>query len=81
MLLWLKALLLRILSKRRRQWFVSVVMVTELRDETGAGMMMDCERALTITRGDIEKATKLSKRKALQVLITKPSVELHPKVW
>ena len=41
-------------------------MVKELRDKTNAGMM-DCKRALTDTKGDIEKAVDLLRQKGLAV--------------
>jgi len=41
-------------------------MVKELRDKTNAGMM-DCKKALTETKGDMEKAVDLLRQKGLAV--------------
>jgi elongation factor Ts len=43
---------------------ISVEMVKELREKTGAGMM-DCKKALSETGGDIEKAIDYLRRKGL----------------
>lgn len=43
---------------------ISAKMVKELRDRTGAGMM-DCKRALTELKGDIDKAVDLLREKGL----------------
>jgi elongation factor Ts len=43
---------------------ISAATVKELRDKTGAGMM-DCQRALTETNGDMEEAIKTLRKKGL----------------
>ncbi len=43
---------------------ITAKLVKELRDKTGAGMM-DCKKALTETRGDLEKATKVLREKGI----------------
>jgi len=43
---------------------ISASMVKELRDKTGAGMM-DCKNALTESKGDIEKAGELLRKKGI----------------
>ncbi|GAY34741.1 hypothetical protein CUMW_282680 [Citrus unshiu] len=43
---------------------VSAALVKQLREETGAGMM-DCKKALSETRGDLEKAQEYLRKKGL----------------
>jgi len=43
---------------------ISATMVKELREKTGAGMM-DCQRALTESNGDMEEAVKVLRKKGL----------------
>ncbi|CAM6124030.1 unnamed protein product [Calypogeia fissa] len=44
--------------------FVSAIIVKELRDQTGAGMM-DCKKALTSTGNDLAKAVEFLRKKGL----------------
>jgi elongation factor Ts len=51
---------------------ISAATVKELRDKTGAGMM-DCQRALTETNGDMEEAIKTLRKKGLAAAAKKAS--------
>ncbi|XP_051131412.1 polyprotein of EF-Ts, chloroplastic [Andrographis paniculata] len=51
---------------------VSAVLVKQLRDETGAGMM-DCKKALSETGGDLEKAQEYLRKKGLSTADKKSS--------
>lgn len=49
---------------------ISAKLVKELRDKTGAGMM-DCKKALTHTKGDLEKAVDYLRKKGIQSATSK----------
>ncbi len=49
---------------------ISAAMVKELREKTGAGMM-DCQRALAETNGDMEEAVKVLRKKGLSAAAKK----------
>lgn len=49
---------------------ISAATVKELRDKTGAGMM-DCQRALTESGGDMEEAVKILRKKGLSAAAKK----------
>ncbi len=51
---------------------VSAVLVKQLREETGAGMM-DCKKALSETGGDLEKAQEYLRKKGLSTADKKSS--------
>lgn len=51
---------------------ISPVLVKQLREETGAGMM-DCKKALSETKGDIVKAQEVLRKKGLASAETKAS--------
>ena len=43
---------------------ISAAVVKELRDKTGAGMM-DCKKALVESKGDVDKATEILRKKGI----------------
>jgi len=51
---------------------VSKDLIVELRHKTGAGMM-DCKEALTESKGDVEKAVEVLRKKGIQVAQKKSS--------
>ena len=56
---------------------VSALMVKELREKTGAGMM-DCKKALSESQGDFGKAEEYLRKKGLSAAAKKSEIVTYP---
>ena len=55
---------------------ITAAAVKELRDKTGAGMM-DCKKALVESKGDVEKASEILRKKGIASASKKASRAVH----